>query len=382
MSTGSRYLGRMFAALATTIGLFTAAGSAAALDYRTCDGVPVIWGSDPVMHINTYSFPAGGARYDAVVDEMYQWNNIRGMEDILDFGSDVYSGSLGLNDGSNRISLVTQEYLGTGVIGRTFTVFDDNCGAFTGDQYIVEADVVTVNTLNYSEPTSKYPVAMGTNFDITGRGILLHELGHAFGLALSGQSGTDHHSVNFSVMRAAQPSPLAGGADDVIHVVPMPIDAHFGRFLYPYGSATERQLFTSTGRLDGGSILAATPDWQPTYAACRGDVVRPSASTYFYWTVANTGHYQETFNTRLYISTSADGFGLTGTQIAKWSGTTVNAENQVTTPFTVTVPCGTAPGTYRLYVKADSDGAVAETWENDNVSKFGLLIDVNNCGCN
>ena len=271
-----------------------------------------------------------------------------------------------VTDGWNDVALVDTASI-DGALGTTVIVRKCN--------RVIESNVLVSNlsTQSFANPDEAFG-AGSCPFDLTrtGQTAMLHELGHAHGLAITHAGGPDNHPLGFSVMRPAPPVPLGGGGFDHVHSQPMPDDAAGGRFLYPSGKP-ETNLKASAQRLSNGTIRNNAA-WQ-TIQRCRGDTFS------FHFTTANTGTSQATSNQRFYMAKSPSAHSWSGVTLGTWFGATVNAQAAVHVSITTTVPCGTPTGLYWIYHQADSAKALTEASESDNVIRNSLTVQVLDCGC-
>jgi hypothetical protein len=341
---------------------------AGAFRYLTCNGKPVRWSAPFGTVQNLCSIPSGSPQAKAYASALSQWRGVEGMQDmVFHFGtwpSDHCS--INLNDGVNDVALVESSVI-DGALGTTIVV--RSC------EKIEEVNVLVANLSAQSFENPDEAFAVGTcpyALSRTGQATMLHELGHAHGLAITSAGGPDNHPLNFTVMRPSPPVPLGGGGAAVIHDQPMPDDAAGGRFLYP-SDKTERNLMASAQRFTTSGIRNTAP-WK-TIQRCRGETFS------FRWTTANTGTVSLTSDQRFYLAPSPSAHGLTGITLATWFGATVDAQKEVHAAITVKIPCTTPPGLYWLYHEADAGHVIAEVSESDNVIHNPLTIQVGGCGC-
>lgn len=340
----------------------------AAYRYLTCNGNPVRWQAPFGMVQNSCSMPAGTDVAKAYAAVVGQWRGVGGMLDMVyHYGSWPPSRCwVDVVDEWNDVALVDTASI-DGALGETVIV--RKCDR------IIEANVLVANlsTQGFANPDEAF--AAGTcPYDLkrTGQAALLHEFGHAHGLAITYAGGPDNHPLGFTVMRPTPPVPLGGGGPEHVHSQPMPDDAACGRFLYPSGKA-ETNLLASAQRLSKGTIRNNTA-WQ-TIQRCRGDTFS------FYFTTANTGTTTATTNQRFYLAKAPNAHTWSGVTLGTWFGATVNAQGAVHVNVTTTIPCGTPKGLYWVYHEADSGDSLTEASESDNVVHNSLTVNVLDCGC-
>lgn len=344
------------------------ASSVLAFRYLSCGADPVRWSAPFGMVQNSCSMPPGTEMAKAYTAAMNQWRGIDGMTDMVShYGSWPPSRCwVDVIDGWNDVALVAEASI-DGALGETVIV--RKCSR------IIEANVLVANLATQSFGNPNEAFASGTcpiDPTRTGQTALLHEFGHAHGLALTYAGGPDNHSLGFTVMRPTPPVPLGGGGFDHVHSQPMPDDVAGGRFLYPSGQ-DETNLVASAQRLSKETI-SNNSLWR-TIQRCRGDTFS------FRFTTGNTGTHPATSDQRFYLAKSPDAHTSEGTSLGTWFGATVNAYSAVHVAVTTTVPCGTAPGLYWIYHQVDSGEDVDETSESDNVIHGAITIQVVDCGC-
>lgn len=344
------------------------AHEAAAYRYLTCNGNPVRWLDPFGMVKNSCSMPSGTDASKAYTAAVGQWRGIGGMLDMVyHYGSWPPSRCwVDVIDGWNDVALVDAASI-DGALGETVIV--RKCDR------IIETNVLVANlsTQSFGNPDEAF--AAGTcPFDSmrTGQAALLHEFGHAHGLAITYAGGPDNHPLGFTIMRPAPPVPLGGGGSEQVHSQPMPDDAACGRLLYPSGKS-ETNLLASAQRLSNGTIHNNT-SWL-TIQRCRGDTFS------FHFTTANTGTNAATSHQRFYLAKGPNAHTWNGVTLGTWFGATVGAQKEIHAAVTTTVPCGTPTGLYWVYHEADSGEALTEASETDNVVHNALTINVLDCGC-
>jgi len=363
-------LHRKLAVIAAGLGVSAlAAPSAEAYQYLICDDEPVRWPAAFGMVQNLCSVAAGSSQESAYASAIAQYRNVTGMSDMV-FHQGIWPSNdctIDLDDDWNDFALVDQAQI-DGALGSTLVT--RSC------EEILEVNIRMANldTQNFVNPDEAFRVGQNPfNPGSTGHTAVLHEFGHAHGLAIGASSLPDNHPTTFSIMRASTPLPLAGGLG-VSHSRLMPDDVDGGRFLYPSGSA-QADLLASAQRLQSSPNAIVNNAAWGTINKCRGDSVT------FGWTTANTGTSALTSNQRFFIAPSDAAHNQTGVTLATWFSATVNPENQVHQTITANIPCGTAPGLYWVYHKADSANSVAEVVESDNVVHNPMTLQIQSCGC-
>jgi len=359
--------GRVAAWGVILVGVFV---SRPAWAYRdlTSDGKPVRWDKPFGLVQNLCSIPAGTTQSKAYAAALGEWRRIGGMADMAyHYGTWPTSHCfIQLDDGWNDVALVDASSI-DGALGATIIV---RSGA-----RILEVNVLVANlfTQGFENPDEAFaPGTCPFSPERLGMSSLLHELGHAHGLAISSAGGPDNHPLGFTIMRPSPPVPLGGGGTSYIHAKPMPDDAACGRFLYP-SDKPETNLMASAQKLASGSIDNTAP-WK-TVQRCRGETIT------FSFTIANTGTVSVASDQRFFIAPSSSAHGWAGITLGTWYGAMVNAQKQVHPSLTTTIPCGTPKGLYWLYHEADAGKAVVESIETDNVIHNPLTIQVLDCGC-
>jgi len=345
------------------------ASNVAAYRYLSCNGDTVRWTAPFGMVRNSCSIPSGSDMSKAYAAALGQWRGIGGVSDMVyHYGSWPPSRCfVDVVDGWNDVALVDVSAI-DGALGET--VIARKCSK------IVEANVLLANlfTQSFGNPDEAFaPSTCPIDLTRTGQTAMLHEFGHAHGLANTYAGGPDNHSLGFTIMRRAPPVPLGGGAFDVVHSQPMPDDVAGARFLYPSGKA-ETNLLASAQRLSKGTI-ANNAD-RKTIQRCRGDTFS------FFFTAGNTGTTSVTSDQRFYLANSPDAYTEKGITLSTWFGATVNAQSVVHMSITTTIPCETPPDYYWVYHQVDASGAIDETSESDNVVREAVTVQVLSCGCN
>jgi hypothetical protein len=350
------------------LGALLVSRDAGAFRYLTSDGKPVRWPSSFGLVQNLCSVPSGTPQAKAYASALGQWRGIGGMQDTAyHYGTwPTDHCYIDLADGWNDVALVDAANI-DGALGTTIVTRD-------GDR-IKEVNILVANLYTQSFDNPDEAFAPGTcpySPTRTGQSSLLHELGHAHGIAITSAGGPDNHPLDFTIMRPSPPVPLGGGSPSYVHAQPMPDDAACGRFLYP-STKPDTNIMASAQRLTSGQIHNTAP-WK-TIQRCRGE------SFTFDFTTANTGTTSVASDQRFFLATSPSAHGATGVTLGTWFGATVNAQKQVHPSITTKVPCGTPKGLYWLYHEADSAHAVVESSETDNVIHNPLTIQVLDCGC-
>jgi hypothetical protein len=253
-------------------------------------------------------------------------------------------------DSINEVMLVTQQTIGSGLNGLT-TYHYDTC-FFSAATY-TEADIITVNTMNYAtEDESQFNWSNNNQ----GAAVMAHELGHFIGLG---------HAENFDIMRAATPIPLPGSITSFSYAEPFPDDANGARWLY--GGTNKTNVFSSAQKFANNSIVTANAPG--TVNVCRGSSLSVTYS------VANNGTTAvNNVGFRVYVGTSPtdnNGAGDMFSGTATSPGGTYFTETRV-----LTVPNVAANGVYWILWKDDTGNTVGEFMEGDNRVHSAMTINV------
>jgi subtilase family serine protease len=191
---------------------------------------------------------------------------------------------------------------------------------------------------------------------------------------LSTNSTLDAGDVQLDESRIVPP--LAAGASSVGSTsVTIPAGTAAGAY-FLFARADDDGMVSETNEANNTSSARVTigPDLSvPTLTASASSVVAGSALV-ITDTVANLGAgVAGPSVTRFYLSTNAvfdtgDLVLAAGRSVGGLAGGTSSAGST-----SVTIPAGTAAGTYYLYAKADGDGVVGESVETNNVSAARFL---------
>jgi hypothetical protein len=329
-------------------GVLLAAGAprpAAAFNVITCSNEPVVWSVSMWAVRSTVSFPPGSTAEHAFFNAVNQWNDVRGMVNVINVGGTT-SGNITHGDDQSDVLLVSPASI-QGNPGLTM-IFAGICWPWGAD--LDEADVMVANNQTFDNPKEN-------GLSVTGRDTLLHEFGHAIGL--------DHEEKD-DIMRAAGAVSRVGGPGE--HIDVLADDAAGGRFLYPFFQS-KANLYASAQRLENGSITndqGATPQ-----LAC------PGGTVFLNFTVGNNGTVTVVNNQR--FSMHPDLFGYTGgTTMGNWNNATNPAGTVFSGTASLTVP-NVSPGKYRLFYRVDKDSTTNESKELDNVVRLNKTLQVLDC---
>ena len=226
----NQFMQKTLLALSTTL-LFTSGAQAA--NWTTCNGNIQRWTNNWTnMYLSTISFPPGSDWDSHTQYMMSEWNAVAGSSFRYYYGRDT-DGTYNKSNGVNEIYFENNPndtYLG-------ITWSRTNC---SGSQYgYVEADI-GINT-RYAWTLSPFTgTATGSpyNFDL----VMLHELGHAFGLKHSDGKIATLNTYYFN-----------GGPNGYYNTVQAHGDDRYGvRILYPTASTSQHELSASKFKNDGG----------------------------------------------------------------------------------------------------------------------------------
>jgi trimeric autotransporter adhesin len=117
---------------------------------------------------------------------------------------------------------------------------------------------------------------------------------------------------------------------------------------------------------------AAAPDLTVT-AASTVAASPPGRTIALNYTVTNGRVALTGFKIGFYLSRDSI-FDVNDVQIASRTVTSLAAGGEVRGPTSATIPANTAPGTYRVLVRADSEGVLVEPSEADNVRATGAIV--------
>jgi hypothetical protein len=328
--------------------------------------MPARWWPPPALfHQNTCSIPPGSNRENAFLRAVAGWNNVGGASDVLFKAGENPSNDcvVTVSDGQNEVAIVPIANLPAHRLGTTFWEIDTFFGKFWEADVLV-ADVYPIhNTTPQQYATQTFGNPAEHLDRPEGRVIMMHEFGHAVGLA--------HVSSNFAVMRPNGQRPFLGGPTGTERADPFPDDAAGLRFVYPTGNP-ETNILVASNRL--------TPDNKVTQENTVPLVfLCPGAPLEFWVSIGNNGTTSVTHNQRYFLSAGLNDHGLTGYPIAGWYGATHGPNNAYMGLKSFPLPSNIPSGTYWLYHQVDWGNGVSESVEFDNVTRINKQVVVLNC---
>lgn len=314
--------------------------------------------------------PNGSLRAQAIANAYAQWRAVvpsnRG---IVEAG--VFCCTHNLSEDPSQISFAPEGslFLPVGVGGITW-VRQNGCS-------ITGVDILLSTNVSYWPPNDSTPTGLPSlGFQDPGRSFIVHEFGHALGLAIP-----QNHPTTFAIMRAGGPFVTFGAMPFASEAAALaPDDAAGARFLYG-NIGTPRNVASTQTKLFQGSIRRV---WEDPNAAndvlnvCSGSPVNIPSHT------ANTGTSSSFMNHKIYMQPYGagnpwDAFHPANTQIAQ----AVDAFHNLGTTNLIThsarVPCNMPVGLYHVMHFADSTNRLAEYNEGDNTSIYPITLAVQGC---
>ena len=312
---------------------------AQAYSYRTCDGNAIKWNSNWTnMYISTTSFPAGSTWDSRLQNAMWHWNNVKGSSFNFYVGRDT-DGTHSSGNGVNEVYMTSSI---SGALAVTYTTYD--CYWLFGYVYGIKETDIGFNS-NYSWSTSTYSYSNPTGSPYNFEGVALHELGHALGLL--------HEDRWMATMNSYYPN--SGPYGYYKEWDPFGDDRLGERVIYSDGT-TETDLAGSALKRTGTGTSGLVSS--PTSAAAGSSVT-------IEYTFSNLSTASKTFDNGFYLSTN-DFISTGDTLLGSNFGASAGAGGTGTFSRTLTIPSGTAPGTYYLGFLVDKNSAHSESNEGNN----------------
>jgi hypothetical protein len=317
-----------------------AGGSALAYSWTTCSGNAIVWNSGwTAMYISTTSFPAGSSWDTRLQNAMWHWNNVKGSDWTFYVGRDT-DGTHNNSNGRNEVYL--ESGLGSSTLAVTYTRY--HCYWLFGYWYGIDETDIGFN-VSKSWNTGDYSYSTPTGSPYCFEGVALHELGHALGLL--------HSDGAMATMNSYYPN--SGPFGYYKEWDPFADDRQGVRYLYS-DSTSEIDVAGSPLERSGSgtSNLVESSTW-----AYAGGTVSVE------FTFSNLSTSTQSFNIGFYLSTN-DYISTWDTLLGVNYGAWGTAGYTGTFTRTLTIPSGTAPGTYYLGFLIDYDGALSEANETNN----------------
>jgi hypothetical protein len=278
--------------------MYSPAGSGAA--WKACNGTPVGVKYAPMgLFWDQCSIPPDSPQERAFFTGLYE---TRYYATALGFGSGykyIDNGNCIIDHDNDRsdVALVTRADI-DGALGLTMAE-TDGCNFSWESEHIVTADVMVAGDLDFTRPDESRVISLAPENTGAKMGAvaMLHELGHALGLA---------HSNDFSIMRnglgARVPFvgmwPNAGGLNSEL----MGDDVYGISQIYGF-DPSYRNVFVSSQQLVNGALVD-NDNGQGDLPVCAGDKVTVTA------TIGNDSSTRESFQVSVYIDPAID--ALTG----------------------------------------------------------------------
>ncbi|HEX2882372.1 MAG TPA: hypothetical protein VHO25_22785 [Polyangiaceae bacterium] len=365
------------AALAGCAALFTASHTVAAPGgwcWESCGGECSQWpsGVEVTMAQMECAIPQGSTWDNAFNYGFQQWKNVRGMQDVLDAGLAWPASDCVMNhsDGWSDYALISAAGLPAGWLGFTDHDFDDGCTF--GDEVLIEADVLILNTLDIDYANINESARMTTGSTGLGFGIIMHELGHAYAFGHSSDLGSTSWE-RFSLMWSPATYPLVGTSSSAPREVSAQNwEAYVGRSLYPEFAEPEVNLMASAQYATStGTLLETTPS--DTIEVCQTE-----SMTIRYHAI-NRGTTQETFSNKFFLNTSSSAHTANGPYSSPSWSPTLSAMSDTVSTRVVTWGTGVPAGTYFLYHIVDRNDVINEHYEYDNVVRLKRKVKIVAC---
>jgi hypothetical protein len=253
-------------------------------------------------------------------------------------------------DGQSDVAYVPPGTI-DGNLGLTI-VETDGCTFSWDEEHIVESDIMALSTLDFSEPDQSLVGTVRTAAGL-GRGVVLHESGHAVGL--------DHTSA-FAMMRNGLGAriPYVGGvygggsSGNAGHVLYTPDDILGLRNLQGFPGDYPNMYVSAQWRdqANGGDVIRNTDTNQATDQTLSSPFqVCPAQTVSMMVTAGNQSQFSRRTVLRVYADAPGNCSALdgVGTELARFN-VRVNGYSTYSFPVTLTVPDGITRGTaLRVY---------------------------------